>query len=418
VIRTRLTWLVYVQLSLYAYFLYGFGPSVNLLRADLGVSRALGGLHGTALAAGAVLAGLSGRWAVARFGRGRLLWLGIGGLCAGVVGYCAATVLPLTLLAALVCGTCGSWVVNTANAALMEAHGARGPGALSEANALAALVGTAAPLVLGACVGIGAGWRAGLLVTLVLAGAAGYVFRGVRLPAPHPIDPADHPGGAHSLPPVYWITWGVLVCTIGVEFCLSLWASDLLGSRDRLSPGAATAVWSGLLLGVAISRFVGGRLTAHHSVDSVLLGALVIDRLRDLLADHVSVAGGGRADRGRHRSGGAVPADHQPRDQGRRRAQRPGVRPGVTRRRCRRRRWPVPAGRARRPLRHPHGVPDGARPDPPGPDGSDRQQGEPSRRRGRLSVPGRPRRWRPRRAMQAPRPRGGSAGGARHPRPR
>jgi predicted MFS family arabinose efflux permease len=276
VIRTRLTWLVYVQLSLYAYFLYGFGPSVNLLRADLGVSRALGGLHGTALAAGAVLAGLSGRWAVARFGRGRLLWLGIGGLCAGVVGYCAATVLPLTLLAALVCGTCGSWVVNTANAALMEAHGARGPGALSEANALAALVGTAAPLVLGACVGIGAGWRAGLLVTLVLAGAAGYVFRGVRLPAPHPIDPADHPGGAHSLPPVYWITWGVLVCTIGVEFCLSLWASDLLGSRDRLSPGAATAVWSGLLLGVAISRFVGGRLTAHHSVDSVLLGALVM----------------------------------------------------------------------------------------------------------------------------------------------
>jgi predicted MFS family arabinose efflux permease len=276
VIRTRLTWLVYVQLSLYAYFLYGFGPSVNLLRADLGVSRALGGLHGTALAAGAVLAGLSGRWAVARFGRGRLLWLGIGGLCAGVVGYCAATVLPLTLLAALVCGTCGSWVVNTANAALMEAHGARGPGALSEANALAALVGTAAPLVLGACVGIGAGWRAGLLVTLVLAGAAGYVFRGVRLPAPHPIDPADHPGGAHSLPPVYWITWGVLVCTIGVEFCLSLWASDLLGSRDRLSPGAATAVWSGLLLGVAISRFVGGRLTAHHSVDSVLRGALVM----------------------------------------------------------------------------------------------------------------------------------------------
>ncbi len=274
-IRTRLTWLVYVQLTLYAYFLYGFGPSVNLLRHDLGVSRALGGLHGTALAGGAVIAGLTGRWAVTRFGRGRVLWFGIGGLCVGIVGYCSATVLPLTLLGALVAGTCGSWVVNTANAALMEEHGPRGPGALAEGNALAALVGAVAPLVVGACVGIGVGWRAGVLVTLVLAVAAAFVFRGVQLPAPHPIDPADHPDGAHSLPRAFWITWGVLVCTIGVEFCLSLWASDLLGSRDRLSPGVATAVWSGLLVGVAASRFVGGRLTAHLPVDTVLIGALV-----------------------------------------------------------------------------------------------------------------------------------------------
>jgi fucose permease len=157
----------------------------------------------------------------------------------------------------------------------MEAHGRRGPGALSEANALAAIVGAAAPLVIGACVGIGIGWRAGLLVTLVLVVVAAVAFRGVAVPPPDAIDPADHPGGAHSLPRAYWITWGVLVCTIGIEFCLSLWASDLLGSRDRLSPGAATAVWSGLLVGVAISRFVGSRLTAHQSVDSVLIGALV-----------------------------------------------------------------------------------------------------------------------------------------------
>jgi fucose permease len=96
----------------------------------------------------------------------------------------------------------------------------------------------------------------------------------VRLPEAVVVDPADHPGGLSSLPRAYWFTWGVLVCTIGIEFCLSLWASDLLTSRDGLSAGAATATWSGLLLGFAISRLVGGRLAVRTPVDTVLLAAL------------------------------------------------------------------------------------------------------------------------------------------------
>jgi predicted MFS family arabinose efflux permease len=266
--------MVYAQLGLYGYFLYGFGQSVHLLRDELGISRTLGSLHGTALAGGAIIAGVTGDAAVRRFGRGPMLWAGVLGLCAGIVGYCVAGALPLTLLAALVCGTSGSWIVNTANATLMEAHGVIGPAALSEGNAIAAAAGTLAPLVVGAAVGLGLGWRAGLLVTLALAFLAAMAFRGERLPDPHPIDPDDHPDGAHSLPRAYWITWGILVCTISIEFCLSLWASDLLASRDRLTAGTATAAWSGLLVGVALSRLVGSRLAVRHSVDSVLMGAL------------------------------------------------------------------------------------------------------------------------------------------------
>ena len=56
-VHDRLTWLTFAQLGVYGYFLYGFGPSVPLLRDDLGVSNAVSGLHGTALAAGSVLAG-------------------------------------------------------------------------------------------------------------------------------------------------------------------------------------------------------------------------------------------------------------------------------------------------------------------------------------------------------------------------
>lgn len=267
--------MVYAQLGIYGYFLYGFGPTVHLLRDELGISRTLAGLHGTALAAGAIVAGVTGPAAVRRFGRGPLLWFGVAGLCVGVAGYCGFRVLPMTLLAALVCGTCGAWIVNATNAGLMEAHGESGAAALSEANAVAATAGTIAPLVVGGAVGVGLGWRAGLLVTLVLSAVAWLVFRGVRLPEPRAIDPADHPGGAHSLPRGYWFTWGVLVCTIGIEFCLSLWAGDLLTSRDGLSAGAATATWSGLLLGFALSRLVGARLAVRYSVDTVLLAALL-----------------------------------------------------------------------------------------------------------------------------------------------
>ena len=54
--RDRLTWLAYLQVAAYGYFLYGFGPTVSLLRDEQGISRTLSGLHGTALAVGALLA--------------------------------------------------------------------------------------------------------------------------------------------------------------------------------------------------------------------------------------------------------------------------------------------------------------------------------------------------------------------------
>ncbi|MGH8894974.1 MAG: MFS transporter, partial [Actinomycetes bacterium] len=52
--RDRLTWVTYLQLGSYGYFLYGVGPSLSLLRDELDISRTVAGLHGTALAVGAL----------------------------------------------------------------------------------------------------------------------------------------------------------------------------------------------------------------------------------------------------------------------------------------------------------------------------------------------------------------------------
>jgi fucose permease len=66
------------------------------------------------------------------------------------------------------------------------------------------------------------------------------------------------------------------VCTVGVEFCLSLWASDLLRSRTGLSAGASTAGFSAVLFGLTASRLAGGRLAVHRDVDWLLTRALLV----------------------------------------------------------------------------------------------------------------------------------------------
>lgn len=274
--RHRLTWLAYFGLGLYGFFLYGFGPTTPLVREELGISRTLGGLYGTALAVGAVVAGIAGTAPVRRVGRRALLWGSTAGLSAGVVLYTLGGSFPVTLLGALVCGTTGSWIVTVANASLMDEQGPAGPAALSEGNAAAAGIGTLAPLVVGAAVAVGLGWRAGLLTVVLLAVVLFAAFRTVAIPDGAPVDPAAHPDGAGRLPRDYWITWGVLVCVIAIEFCLALWAADLLRTRTGLGPAGATAAWSGALVGVFLSRLLGGRLAERYAVDALLLAALAV----------------------------------------------------------------------------------------------------------------------------------------------
>ncbi len=165
----RLTWLIFTQLGVYGYFLYAFGPSVPLLRDELGVSNAVSGLHGTALAVGAVLAGVGWPVLARRLGRPRTLRLGLLGLTAGILAYCLASVLPVTLAGGLAAGFFGSLVVTGSTVVLAARHGSAAPAAISEANAVAAGTGLVGPLLVGAGVSVGLGWRPGVLVAAAAA---------------------------------------------------------------------------------------------------------------------------------------------------------------------------------------------------------------------------------------------------------
>jgi predicted MFS family arabinose efflux permease len=278
--RDRLTWLVYATLGVNGFFIYGFGISVPLLREDQGTSRAVSGLHSTALAVGAVVAGLAFAALVRRFGRGPVLAGGLLAIAVGTLAYLTSHTLALTLLGALLAGTAGSTVVNANAPILSDLHGAAGPAAISEANALATAAGALAPLCVGTAVALDLGWRLGygvLQVGLVAVLVAG---RGVRFPPPRaPVRKGEN----RHLPRTYWPSWTVLVLCIAVEFCVTIWSSDLLRQRLGVSDGLAAGSLALVVVGMTVGRLVGAQLTLRVALDGVLLGALAFAGLGFLL---------------------------------------------------------------------------------------------------------------------------------------
>jgi predicted MFS family arabinose efflux permease len=281
-VRDRLTWLVYLQLGCYGYFLYGFGPSITLLRVEQDVSRAVSGLHGTAVAVGAVLTGVAFASLTARFGRGAVMWLGVAGTCVGALLLTASTAVPVTLAGAFATGVFGSIVVNGSGVILATHHGAGGPAAISEANAAASGIGLLAPLVIGFAVELGLGWRPGLLLIVPLSAVVAISFWRVRTPdhragaaGPATERPAG-PTSAGRLPGLYWLGWLVLMLCIAVEFCMTIWSADATAARTGVSSGTAAAAVTAIGTGMFAGRLAGGRLALRFDTAHLLLAALAL----------------------------------------------------------------------------------------------------------------------------------------------
>ncbi|WP_405113783.1 MFS transporter [Micromonospora sp. NBC_01405] len=302
----RTTWLAYSQLALWGFFLYGFGPVVPLLRDEQGTSAAVAGLHSTAIAVGALLGGALFAPVARRIGRGRSAWLGLAGVAVGVTGFGTLRPLPATLAAVVVIATFGMMVISGVNVVLTAHHGPTAPAALTEANAACAGMGILAPLLIGATVDAGLGWRpvmaveVGLIALLTLAALT---FR-VRPPATSPavsvpavsaehavpavasrvgepaVAPAGVPAGAGrargGLPRPYWIAWVLMAVTGSIEVCLSLWTADVLRSHAGLGAGAASAAVAAIVGGMFLGRLAGGRAALRYRPVPLLLVALAV----------------------------------------------------------------------------------------------------------------------------------------------
>jgi fucose permease len=287
-IRDPATWLIYAQLGIWGYFLYGFSPVVLLLRDEQHTSRSVASLHSMALAAAALIGGALFPWLSRRIGRGAAMWLGLTGVAAGVVALCLVRPVPATIGSVVVLATFGTFTLSGVVAALGEKHGPAGPAAIAEANAIACGLGAVAPLVVGASVAAGWTWRPAIAVVVALIGAVALgakafrvrVPRGEAVPvitAPEPlVVAAPQPSRTGRLPSAYWLAWAVMALTGSVEVCLNLWAGDVLRSHAGMSAGAAATAVSGIVGGMCLGRVIGGRIALRVPPYRLLLCVLAV----------------------------------------------------------------------------------------------------------------------------------------------
>jgi fucose permease len=237
--------------------------------------------HNVSGSVGSILAGLTSTYLIHKFGRGNVIRSGAMGMIIGLLLFVNGPTINFTIPSMFICGYSGILIIQCNAAFLNNHHGEAAPAAISEVNALGALVGFIAPIILGVGIATGFGWRIGL-GWIVLAFLAIELFRGRDTSAFGSAktfeSSADHdqPG---PLPKLYWAAWLAISCTTAIEASTLTWASELLRVQSGLSIAFATGAVGTVVLGMAIGRFLGSRLVETHDVEKLYRLSLLLTLL-------------------------------------------------------------------------------------------------------------------------------------------
>lgn len=273
--RDRFTWLAYLSLAFYAFFLNVLGPITPFLKEELRLSYTVSSLHFTAFAVGILLIGVGGHWLIRRVGRTRSLWIGMIGISLSVLLLLAGRNPVITIGASFLMGLIGSLILAIVPAALSDQHSEMRAVAISEANVISSIVAAAAPLMVGWFVPVAGGWRLALgLVGLIPFFLFLGLGRGVSATA-KVTDQELSPSHA-SLPTLFWIYWIALVLAVSVEFCMIFWSADYLENAIGMIKASAAQSVSLFLAGMILGRAAGSRLVQWFSIRPVVVVSILL----------------------------------------------------------------------------------------------------------------------------------------------
>ncbi|NDJ62818.1 MAG: MFS transporter [Chloroflexi bacterium] len=275
-VRDRYTWLAYFLLGYYAYSQAGLGPLMPFLRAELGLNYTLAGLHLSTFAAGMIIAGLTADRVAQRWGRPLVLWGGGSGMMVGALLLISGRHPSVTIAGTLLMGWLGTYLLIMIQATLADRHGLRRAIALTEANVMAALFATLAPLLIGIAAGTLLGWRAAVIAAVVAWVGLLLRFRGESVPAANAPIVAAGGNPAVRLPYTFWLYWVVILLSVAVEWCVIFWGADFLDTVVGLERTLASALMSVFLAAMFFGRLIGSRLAFRVASSRLLIVAVVI----------------------------------------------------------------------------------------------------------------------------------------------
>lgn len=271
--RTTNTKLVYTSVGTFGWFLYAFGPAVNLLGEEQHITKLVMSLHMSAYALGTMAGVFLTNAFLRRYSRGQALrFFGLG-LAMALVLFTIAQGPVLTISASLLIGCLATANVTLATAFLDQLHGKHAAVSLAEANLFAAIAGFVSPLMVGLAVGLGWNWRIALWI------AAGLLLLiEWRRSDLSEFDVADTNESVQHrrLPAAYWWAWTLLIFTAGTEFIFVLWSGPLLQERAGLGDAAAAASLATFTGGIAIGRGLTAKLATRFDPEAILKIAFAI----------------------------------------------------------------------------------------------------------------------------------------------
>ena len=278
--RDRSTWLAYLSLAFYGYFLNVLGPITPFLKDELQLTYTVSSLHFTAFAVGILLIGLGGHWLIKRIGRGPSLWLGLFGMGLSALILLIGRNPIITIGAAFLMGLIGSLILAIVPAALSDGHGEMKAVAISEANVIASLFATSAPLLVGWFAHSIGNWRWALGIMAWFPVLMFLLFGKNSSPISESMEPSQT---NNALPALFWLYWAGIVLGVSVEFCMIFWSADYLEEVLGLTKANAAQAISLFLAAMILGRVFGSRLVQRFSARAVVTISIVLASIGFLL---------------------------------------------------------------------------------------------------------------------------------------